>query len=446
MPKDLSDVSIDRHTAVALVLAKVAAGITLSRAIRQVSKTHVLCLSGRILRPSVRTLQRWIASYEKDGIDGLAPKPRQRIRASQVLSDNFILHLVKTKTCDQDASIPEVIRQAKVLGIVPSNHKVSRVSTWRAAKRLNLPIFATKGLKNQHMMRFGYAHRMLMNLSDGKHFRAGIKSRRRVVISFIDDATRFLLAAVVGKSETSSLFLRCLWKLILRWGIPEAIFLDNGSAFISKDVAIICARLDIALIFGTEGYPEGHGKIERYHLTLQQGLLRTFRGNPEIDADCASLELRIEHYNNNIYNREGHESLENIPPETKFLSDKRPLSPIADPERIRQYFIITIRRRVSRDNIVNIKGIHYEMPFGYAGTMVDIDRHLLDKTCSVLHEGKMVVLHRVNLELNAGLRRRPLRSPKKSQVYVPVRTAATIAFNKDHKPIVGKSGDFHEKE
>jgi hypothetical protein len=57
-----------------------------------------------------------------------------------------------------------------------------------------------------------------------------------------------------------------------------------------------------------------------------------------------------------------------------------------------------------------------------------------------------VVLHRVNRELNAELRRKPPRNHKKSQVNVPVRTAATIAFNKDYKPLVGKSGDFHEKD
>ena len=43
MPKMLEDTSIDRYTAVAKVLAKVAGGMTLSRAIRVVSKAPVLC-------------------------------------------------------------------------------------------------------------------------------------------------------------------------------------------------------------------------------------------------------------------------------------------------------------------------------------------------------------------------------------------------------------------
>ncbi len=175
-------------------------------------------------------------------------------------------------------------------------------------------------------------------------------------------------------------------------------------------------------------------------------MLRTFRGNPEIDADCASLELRIEHYNAHVYNRRAHESVAFDTPESRFLADKRALEPIDDPERIRKYFVITVRRKVSRDNIVKIRGLPYEMPRGYAGTVVNIDRHLLDRTVSVLHDGKMVVLSRVDTVLNAVTRRRPARKSKEPVVYVPVRTAATMAFERDHQPLVGKSGDCYEED
>lgn len=447
MPHSLADTSIDRYTAVAQVLAKVAGGMTLSRALRAVTKMPIPCLNGRVLRPSVRTLQRWVANYQAGGISALAPKSRRSPEPSRALSDDFLRHLVKTKTSDPDASIPEVIRQAQVLGIVSEEERVSRVSVWRAARRLNLPIFATKGVEKKDMSRFEFAHRMQMTLADGKHFRAGTKSRRRVVITFIDDASRFILAAAVGKTENSSLFLKCLWKVITRWGKPECIFMDNGSGFTAKDVAIVCARLDIGIIFGTEGYPEGHGKIERYHSTLIQGLLRTFRNNPEIDDDCAALELRIEHYNEHIYNQALHSSLPAMSPESRFLADKMiPLQPISDEARVRHYFIIMVSRKVSRDNIVDVQRIPYEMPRGYAGMRVDVYRHLLDRTVSVIHDGKMVRLHRVDKVMNAHTRRQAPKSRKNIAPATPRRTAATMAFQKAHKPLVNADGDCHEKD
>lgn len=446
MPNSLANTSIDRYTAVAQVLAKVAGGMTFSRAVRAVSKAPIRCLNGRILRPSVRTLQRWVANYQAGGISALAPKSRRSSEPSHSLSSDFLRHLVKTKTSDPDASIPEVIRQARVLEIVAEGEEISRVSVWRAAKRLNLPIFATKGVEKKDMSRFEYAHRMQMTLADGKHFRAGVKSRKRVVITSLDDASRFVLAAAVGKTENSALFLKCLWKVITRWGKPECIYMDNGSGFTAHDVATVCARLGIGLIFGTEGYAEGHGKIERYHSTLIQGLLRSFRDNPEIDDDCASLELRIEHYNEHIYNQSSHESLPSMSPECRFLADKMPLQPIANVEQIRQYFIITSSRKVSRDNIVDVQRVPYEMPRGYAGMRVEIYRHLLDRTVSVIHEGRMVKLHRVDKVLNAHTRRRASRSKKNVAPSTPRRTAATMAFQKDHQPLVGDAGDCHEKD
>jgi putative transposase len=445
MSKTLSSTSIDRYTVVAQVLAKVAAGMVFSCAIRAVANKPIVCISGRVIRPSVRTLQRWLENYQAGGIVALEPKSRASEEPSKVLSADFLSYLVKTKTNDPDASIPEVIRQARLLGIIGEEAPLSRVSAWRAARRLNLPIFATKGVENQDMHRYGYAHRMQMVLGDGKHFRAGVKSRRRVVISFIDDASRMILGATVGKSETSVLFLACLWKVITRWGTPGIIFLDNGSGFIAKDVAIICARLGIGLVFGTAGYAEGHGKIERYHSTLIQDLLRTFRDNPLIDADCAALELRIEHYNVHVYNRRSHESLAFTAPEIRFLTDKQALSPLSDPERIRHHFIITEFRKVSRDNIVMVRRVPYEMPSGHAGTNVEVHRHLLDKTVSVLHEGRKVELRRVDLVLNADTRRKPISRAKDRAHLVPARTAATIAFEKDHQPLVSHAGDCYEE-
>lgn len=446
MPKTPLDIAIDRYTAVASVLAKVAAGMPLSRAFRAVAKTAVRRLDGRTMHLSVRSLQRWVAAYQAGGIDALVPASRLSSVPSTALSADFLRHLVDTKTADPDASIPEVIRQARLFGVVADGERVSRVSVWRAARRLNLPIFAKKGVENADMHRYEYAHRMQMVLGDGKHFRAGIKARRRVVITLLDDASRMALGAVVGKSESSALFLACLWKVLLRWGRPEHIFLDNGSGFIAKDVAVVCARLDIKLVFGTAGYAPGHGKIERYHRTLIKDLLRTFRGNPAIDPDCAALELRIEHYLAHDYNRSEHESLpDKATPESRFLADALALRPVADKERARQLFIITTRRKVSRDNIVMVRRVPYEMPRGHAGTRVEVYRHLLDKTVSVIHEGRMVELFRVDPVLNAKTRRGRAAQSAGETARIPPKTAATLLFERDHQPLVGDAGDCYEE-
>jgi putative transposase len=441
MTKEGISKAMVRFGAVSLVLAKVRGGMAFSKALVEVTKTPFADISGRILRFSPRTLRRWVAAYKKNGIDALEPVSRRDSRPSRVLSDDFLGFLVKQKIADPDASIPETIRRAAVCGAfsVPR----SRSTVWRAARKLNLPIFATKGLAHTDMRRYQFQHRLQMVLADGKYFRAGIKSRRRVVITFLDDATRYALGAVVGTSESSYLFLLGLWKIMRRWGFFECFYLDHGSAFIAKTVATVIARSGAGLVHGRVKYPEGHGKIERYHQTLSNDLLRSFPRNPEIDADCQSLELRIEHYLSNDYNRRPHESLDGETPEARLLSDSMPLRPLDDFEKIRRHFVITILRRVSRDNVVKVGGVNYEMPRGYAGKVVEIHWHRLDDTVSTIDGGRLVKLSEVDPVANSSMHRGRTR-PLPALQSIPSKTASTMLFEKDHQPLVEENFDCFE--
>ena len=91
-----------------------------------------------------------------------------------------------------------------------------------------------------------------------------------------------------------------------------------------------------------------------------------------------------------------------------------------------------------------IRRVPYEMPRGYAGTRVEVQRHLLDKTVSVVHDGRLVELRKVDTILNGVTRRKPAKKPSLPPP-VPPTTAATMAFNKTHQPLVGLAGDCYEE-
>lgn len=437
-----NDASIVRYIAVSRVFSQVAGGMSLPLAVQTVAKEHIFDLNGRSIRVSSRTLYRWVRAFEKKGLSGLSSESRLMSGASKALSSKFIDYLVQEKNKDPDASLPEIIRRADLDGVIEG--KVSRSSTWRAARRLNLPIFAEKSDTASDKRRFSYAHRLQMVLTDGKHFRAGAKRRRRVVMTFLDDATRFALCAAVGTTEHTELFTRGLWTCVSRWGLFSSLYLDNGPAFISSDTIIIVARLEIALIHGTADYPEGRGKVERFHRTLQEDLLRTFDANPEIDPDTAALELRINHYLQNMYNRHPHESLDGDTPEKRFLEDSLALRVNHDLNVLRQHFVLKSSRKVSHDNIVKVDGILFETPIGYAGRRIEVFRHSLDHTVSIVHEGKCFLLKPVDPILNAhSVRAR--KDPDRPRPR-PTRSAASKMFYRDLSPIVTNTGDFPEKE
>lgn len=433
-----------RLRAVSLVLARTAAGLSVGAAIAEVLQNGFVVLSaGQRIRASHRTLHRWIERFEANGVDALEPASRRLAEPSRILPSKFVEFLITQKKIDPEASVPEVIRSAEQLGIVGKD-ELSRTTVWRAAAKANLPLVGVQKKSNSTKRRFEYKHRMQMVLCDGKHFRAGVRRKKRVVFTFIDDSTRKVLRVTVCRSENKYTFLRGLYEVILHFGKMVCLYVDNGSGFISNDGYIICARLGIHLINGTEGYPEGHGKIERYNRTQYGDLLRTLPGDPSVHDSFASLETRIGHYTSEIYNNRRHESIHQTPNE-KWRADSLPLRVVDDKEALAREFVITKTHKVSADNIVKAGGQPLEMPFGYAGTKVNLAHNLLENEFRFLHEGKMILLKPVNLFANAKTKRTGRTAKTKSEdSHGPIRTAARIAYEKVFQPVVTDSGDFIE--
>jgi len=185
-----------------------------------------------------------------------------------------------------------------------------------------------------------------MVLCDGKHFRAGSSRAKRVVLFFLDDATRFVL----GAAESSALFLRGLFDVISRYGLMDAVYFDHGSGFTASDCASVARGLGILLVHGEKGYPEGRGKIERFNGAAGMALLRGFDANPEIDPAFSALELRIQHYLDRGYNRQPHESMAGRSPAARFAAG-RPLRFPESENVLRQKFVVYENWRVSNDNM-----------------------------------------------------------------------------------------------
>jgi hypothetical protein len=270
-------------------------------------------------------------------------------------------------------------------------------------------------------------------------------------LTFLDDATRFGLGVVVGPSESTLLFLRGLHQVAGHYGLPQALYLDHGPGFISIDTEAVLARLGVRLLHGRVRYPEGHGKIERFHQTAIRKVLRSLDGAPDIDPECRALELRLRHYLRR-YNDRPHESLDRDTPRMRWERDPRPLRFPEDEDTLRAKFVVTEERLVSNDHVIQFDGELYEAPRGLARQRVLVHRRLLEgpddiapRHLSVLHDGRLVRLHRVDLAANARARRGTPRDEGADTV-APVKTAATVAFERDFAPLVGPDGGFTDKE
>jgi len=425
-----------RHTLISQVLNRMYRGEVRPEAIETVAGQRHVDFDGKERPVSARTLYRWLAAYEQGGSEALAPS--ERSGGPMALSEGLLDYFKAEKLADARASIPELIRRARVTGRIKPDEPIHRATLWRALRRLGVPTGRIKTPKVRDCRRFAYAHRLEMVLCDGKHFRAGAGRLKRVALFFIDDATRFGLEVVVGTSENAALFLRGLYQCILCYGRMIGLFVDNGPGFIALDAIEVARKLPVHLIHGSAGYPEGHGKVERFNRTAAEQLLRLLPGNPRIDPEVEALELRLRHFLREQYNHQPHESLGGMTPWERFHQDARALHFYQSTEQLRQAFVLHEERRVSRDHVVSVGGVAYEMPLGYRGRKVMLQRHLLDGGVSVLHEGRLIRLAPVDVHANARDRRARGRDLPPTPMLPP--GAAQMAFDRDLGPVVDDQG------
>lgn len=442
-----------RFRVVGEALTEQMRGRTRTRAVAAVAAREHLTLDGRIRTVSPRTIFRWLKRYEEADhqLWALEPRTRPRVAVSAVLPVELIDFIRHEKTQDPLASTPDLIDRARERGVLAPEQHVDRTTVWRALLRMGLPTRPRPTKHEGDTRRFAYPHRMQMVLCDGKRFRVGVSRVWRVALFFLDDCTRTGLHVVVGTDETTELFLRGVFELLMKHGRMDALYLDKGPGFRSHDTAAVLGQLDVPLILGKTRYPEGHGKVERFHQTAIRKILRGFDGAADVDPDCGALELRLSHYLGR-YNDRPHESLDGDTPRMRWDADARPLRFPEDEATLRSRFVVTEERRVSNDHVIQFDSVDYEAPRGRAREWVLVHRRLLDSAddiaplhLSVLHDGRLVRLHPVDLAANARAKRGTPRSEPLDEV-APVKTAATLAYEREYPSLVGPDGGFSDKE
>lgn len=442
--KPASNEALFRFLVVSDVLTQVLRGEVRADAVAAVAAETHFGVDGAPRHVSDRSIYRWLAEWEAGQFAGLEPASRRRTTTSVVLPERLLAFVAVQKTEDISASLPEILLRARALGVI-GDEPIDRTTLYRACVRMSVPVVRCKKAKVRDSRRYAYPHRMQMVLSDGKHFRAGATRAKRLAMFFIDDASRYGLDVVVAPTETRALFLRGLYGAIQRHGRMGIMYLDHGSGFIAKDTVTVVSQLPAMLIHGEVRYPEGHGKVEKFHQTADDALLLRLDGRADVDPHCGALELRLRHWLFETYNHTPHESLPHKQtPWQRFSTDTAPLNFPESLVDLRNRFVVHLRRRVSNDHVVSIKSVDYEVPRGLAGRHIIVYRQVLDDVLSVLHDGRFVRIAPVDLTANAYARRG--KATASDDVVTPQKSAADLAFERDFRPIVGPDGGFSDQK
>ncbi len=452
----LSPEAIFRGRVIALVVARLAKTGRVTDAVRLVAESAIPTLQPGVFREvSARSIWRWWKVWqENDGaLQALEPKKRKAAKR-HAIGEALLDFFVDEKLKDPEVSIPEMIRKAEELGMIISVNALDRTTVWRnlvvrgvvTGSGLHGPVIDSR--------RFAHPNRMAMVLADFKHFRAGPTGCRRLALYFIDDATRYVLGVLVTtQGESAQDVLTLLHQIVMQYGRMSMLFMDNGSGFKAKVIEQVALNFkpSIAVVLGTAGYPEGHGKIERFNRSVKARVLRHLR-KPGIDPDAGALTVRLQRdvaYYNSTY----HESL-NSSPQARWHADERALEPVKDDADLRRIFTVRLKKtsKVSKDHVVKVKGVQYELPRGYAKKRVQVYRRVLEATKAkdalyIDHEGAMMPIHPVDLHANARAKRAVKELTRAASLQSPnTQSAAELAFERELGPITAADGGYRDSQ
>ncbi|MDQ5839805.1 MAG: DDE-type integrase/transposase/recombinase [Chloroflexota bacterium] len=338
--------------------------------------------SGQSVRYSRETLDRWISAWQREGFDGL--KPRER--AAGPVTPETVLSLAATLKLERPHRTAAQVRRimAETLGDAPSESTLLR-----HFRTLDIPT----GTQAQATGRFEATRPNEIWVGDGLHG-PRIGGRKTYLFAFLDDHSRLVTAARWAFAEDAVRLSAALRPALQTHGIPDSVYVDNGSAFVDASLARICARLGMKLIHSRPYRPQGRGKIERFFNTVSSQFLSEITvidapvqttvpgtgpvGNPGEDPDgtaitsLAELNALFTSWVQMVYHRTVH-STTGMTPLARWdagWENRRPDR--RDPDVIAEAFRWSVTRKVTKTATVSLQGNTYQVDPMLAGTRIEL--------------------------------------------------------------------------
>jgi len=352
---------------------------------RVTTETHHMPHTDRT-RIAPRTLRLWVQHYRERGFEGLKPKRRSDREAPRSLRPEVLDAAVAHRQALPERSIPELITLLESTGVaLPGEVKPSTLARW-----LQVLEVTSRDLRRQAApprRRFEQTRRNALWQGDvlyGPHLPdpadPGHK-RRTYLVAWLDDYSRLCPHAGFYWAEHLPALEDSLRRAILRYGVPERLYVDNGKIYSARQFARICAELGIRTSHATPYHPEGKGKIERFFRTIREGFLK--------EARLLKLET-LEDLNRlfwawleEAYHHRTHTATGQRPAE-RFAHGPGPLRQV-EPAELERSFLWQEERVVDKTSCVSLLGNRYEVDARLRSKRIELRFNPYDLTRVQVH-------------------------------------------------------------
>lgn len=222
------------------------------------------------------------------------------------------------------------------------------------------------------------------------------------LIAFIDDASRVICHAQFFFQETTDSLITALKSAFYKRGVPQLLYVDNGSIYSSMEISLICARVGCILRHTPVRDGASKGKIERFFRTVRDQFLQR---NLDLSS-LASLNRQLNIWVEEEYNSKPHSAL-GMAPISRFALDTHQIKFLPPDQVNDELFYAEEERHVKKDNTFSFKSVRFEAPVDLREKKISIrfDRSNPGPVIVYYKNQRMGEAVKLNLYANALLKR-----------------------------------------
>jgi putative transposase len=257
------------------------------------------------------TFYRWYDLYQTAGPEALEDRPARPARVWNRIPDDVRAAIIEL-ALEQSELSP---RELAVRFTDERGYFVSEATVYRLLKAHDLitsPAFVVMKAASEFTDKTSRPNEMWQ--TDFTYLKI-IGWGWMYLSTILDDFSRYIIASKLCTTMKAEDVTDTLVMALTASGCDQAhvrhkprLLSDNGSSYISGDLAEWLDQQRMAHVRGAPYHPQTQGKIERWHQTLKNRILLE---NYYLPGDLeAQIDAFIDHYNHRRY----HESLDNLTP------------------------------------------------------------------------------------------------------------------------------------
>lgn len=348
-----------------------AAGATERARLQAVSQMIFTDEDGLPRQFTWRTISTWLCRYRKHGVTVMEKQTRsdkgkpRKVRPEDILE---AIQAVRPKTHGRTPKRSVLYRLCIEQGLLLRS-QVARTTFYRLIREFEL-LKPDADAAHKVRLAFAKAHANEMWQADtlcGPFVKInGVPVQTRL-IAFLDDASRVCCHGQFFPAENVDTLTESLRAAFYKRGVPQSLYVDNGSIYTSKEIMQICARVGCLLHHTPVRDGAAKGKVERFFRTVRDQFLAR-------ELDLSSLEQLNRQFTQWVeehYNAQVHSVL-GMSPLDRFALDRKWVRFLPPNEANDELFFVEEERHVRADNTFSFKSLRWEAP-----------RHLPDRTIHI---------------------------------------------------------------